>query len=261
MDGMFGFKDLEQVTLKSTYNMKIGNREIDPGEVIAAFDKIQIANLNEIVESVTANGGFDNRARVYWETTRAIQISFSQGVFSKEMFGLLNNAKIIAPAQPKPIEITWRERLESNQSGAFTLKYLPKKDLFIYNEETGAKIENYTRNGKTVNITTPFVNVAVSYVYEYTNTNIEFCIGQRLIKGFLELEGRTKVKDDETGKVVTGIFKIPRLRLMSDLSIRLGANASPVVGTFKAEGEPVGSRGSSLVCEFFILDDDIESDL
>ena len=261
MEGMFGFKDLEKVTLKSTYNMKIGNREIEPGEIIAAFDKIQIANLNEIRESVTAHGGFDDRAHVYWETTRALRITFSQGVFSKEMFGLLTNAKIIAPAQPKPVEITWRERLESNQSGAFTLKYLPKKDLFIYNEETGAKIESYTRDGKTVNITTPFVNVAVSYVYEYNSDNTRLCIGQRLIKGFLELEGRTKVKDDTTGRVVTGIIKIPKLRLMSDLSIKLGSNASPVVGQFIAEGEPVGSRGSSLVCDFTILDDDIESDL
>lgn len=261
MEQMFSFKDLEQVTLKATYNMKIGDREVDPGEIIAAFDKIQIANINEIVSNVTANGGFDNRAHVYWETTKAIQISFGQGVFSKEMFGLLTNAKIIAPAQPKPVEITERENLESGQDGAFTLKNLPKKDLFIYNASTGAKIENYTRNNKVVNITTPFVNVAVSYVYEYSSNNTEYCIGQRLVRGFLELEGRTRIKDDETGNVMTGIIKIPKLRLMSDLSIRLGAQASPVTGQFRAEGEPVGSRGSSLVCEFFILGDDIESDL
>lgn len=261
MDGLFGFKDLEQVTLKSTYNMKIGNREIEPGEVIVAFDKIQIANLNEIRDTVTANGGFDNRAHVYWETTKAIRISFAQGVFSKEMLGLLTNSKVISETQPKPVEVTWRESLESNENGAFTLKYTPKKDLFIYKKSTGEKIESYTRNGKTVNITTPYVDVLVSYVYEYNSTNTELCIGQRLVKGFLELEGKTKVKDDETGKVTTGIIKIPKLRLMSDLSIKLGANASPVVGKFVAEGEPVGSRGNSLVCEFFILDDDIESDL
>lgn len=261
MDGLFGFKDLEKVTLKSTYNMKIGDREIEPGEVIVAFDKIQIANLDEVRDGVTANGGFDNRAHVYWETTKAIRISFSQGVFSKEMLGLLTNSKLISTTTPKPVEITWRESLESNENGVFTLKYTPKKDLFIYAKSTGEKIENYTRDGKTVNITTPFVDVLVSYVYEYNSTNTEFCIGQRLVKGFLELEGKTRVKDDETGRVTTGIIKIPKLRLMSDLSIKLGDSASPIVGKFIAEGEPVGSRGNSLVCEFFILDDDIEADL
>ena len=75
------------------------------------------------------------------------------------------------------------------------------------------------------------------------------------------LEGRTRIKDDVTGQVVTGIFKVPKLRLMSDLSIRLGPQASPVTGNFRAEGVPVGSKGNSYVSEFFILSDDIESDL
>ena len=48
---------------------------------------------------------------------------------------------------------------------------------------------------------------------------------------------------------------------MSDLSIRLGAQATPIVGNFVAEGTPVGSRGNTYVSEFFILGDDIESDL
>ena len=47
---------------------------------------------------------------------------------------------------------------------------------------------------------------------------------------------------------------------MSDLSIRLGAQANPVVGNFKAIGVPVGSRGNSYVSEFYFLSNDIDSD-
>ena len=48
MDSLGSFKSLEDVHLKATYNMKIGNREFVEGETIALFDKIQISNLNEI---------------------------------------------------------------------------------------------------------------------------------------------------------------------------------------------------------------------
>ena len=44
---------------------------------------VLINNFNEIKEYVAARGGFDNRGQVFWETTRAIQFTFTQGVFSK----------------------------------------------------------------------------------------------------------------------------------------------------------------------------------
>ena len=261
MDSVFSFKDLEKVKLKATYTMKVGDREVLPGEVIAVFDKLQIASLNEVETHVTANGGFDNRAHVYWTTAQSIQISFSQGVFSKEQFALLTNSKLIGPAQSTKVDISEREYAESDANKTITLKHIPTKDLFIYEAETGNKIESYTLDGKVITIEDAYKSVVVDYVYEYNGSNINYCIGQDLVKGYLELEGRTKIKDDVTGQVVTGIFKIPKLRLVSDLSIRLGAEASPVVGRFQAEGVPVGSRGSSYVSEFFILSDDIESDL
>lgn len=261
MESRFSFKDLEKVTLKTTYNMKVGDREILPGEVIARFDKIQLANFQEVVSTVTANGGFDNRAHVYWTTSQAIRLAFGQGVFSKDQLSVLTNAKLIGPAQSTSVEITESELLESDETCQIKLSHLPKRDLFIYDEGTGEKISNFTQEGKIILIEDPYKEVVVNYVYEYTNESVEYCFGQNLAKGFLELEGRTRIKDDVTGRVVTGIIKIPKLRLMSDLSIRLGLDASPVVGNFKAEAVPVGSRGNSCVSEFFILSDDIDSDL
>lgn len=261
MENMFSFKDLEKVRIKATYNMKIGDREILEGETIALFDKIQISNFKEISSKVSANGGFDNRARVFWNTTEKVQLNFAQGVFSKEQFSLMINARMIGPTNSQSVLITEQEELESNEEGKFELKYKPVKDLFIYNKETGSKISEYTINEKEIILEAPFTDVIVTYVYEYKNSNIEYLIGQNVLTGFVELEGRTRIKDDTTGQVVTGILKIPHLRLMSDLSIRLGAQATPMVGNFVAEGIPVGSRGNTYVSEFFILGDDIESDL
>ena len=73
----FSMKELYDVSLKSTYPMRVGNRTIEPGEKIAVFDKIQLANFNEIKKYQSANGGFDNRARVIWEAPKEIQLSFS----------------------------------------------------------------------------------------------------------------------------------------------------------------------------------------
>ena len=261
MENMFSFKDLEKVRIKATYNMKIGDREILEGETIALFDKIQISNFKEISSKVSANGGFDNRARVFWNTTEKVQLNFAQGVFSKEQFSLMINARMIGPTNSQSVLITEQEELESNEEGKFELKYKPVKDLFIYNKETGNKINNYTINEKEITLESPFIDVVVIYIYEYKNSNIEYLIGQNVLTGFVELEGRTRIKDDTTGQVVTGILKIPHLRLMSDLSIRLGAQATPMVGNFVAEGIPVGPRGNTYVSEFFILGDDIESDL
>ena len=86
-------------------------------------------------------------------------------------------------------------------------------------------------------------------------------IGQRLVQGFLTLEGKTRVKDDITGQTHTGIFYIPKLKLMSDLSIKLGENATPVLGKMTAIACPAGTRGNSKVMELAFLEDDIDSDM
>lgn len=257
----FSFKDFENVRLKATYNMKIGDREFVEGETLAVFDKIQIAGLSEVVKRVQASGGFDNRARVFWETTQEERLTFSQGVFNKLQFALLSNANVIDINAEDAIEVTFQEALESDENGQITLKYTPARDLFVYDIATGEKISNFTSEGNLITIETPFLNVSVIYVYNYTNGGKVFKLGQRLFNGFVSLEGQTRVKDDTTGQVVTGLIKIPHLKLMSDMSIRLGAQANPVVANFAAVGVPVGSRGNTYVSEFYYLSDDIHSDL
>lgn len=260
MDSMFSFKDFEKVHLKATYDIEIGNRKISKGETICIFDKIQIAGLSDLNEHIAARGGFANRARVFWDTTKEEKLVFSQGVFSKTQFALLSNARLIDTTEDFGVQVTESEVLESNENCKFTLKEIPYKDLFVYDLSTGAKLE-FTINEKEVTIATPFTDVVVNYVYIYTSGAHIFQLGRRLINGFVELEGRTRVKDDTTGHVVTGLFRIPHLKLMSDLSIRLGAQANPVVANFTATAYPVGSQGNSFISEFYYLSDDLDSDL
>ena len=261
MESQFSFKDFENVRLKATSRMEIGNRTIEPGETIAVFDKVQIARVIENLQMVSAHGGFQDKDRVYWMTTKNEQISFAQGVFSPTQFALMTNAQLIEYARDSSILITNEEALESDEHGYFTLKEIPATSLWIYNKATGAKITNYGIEDKVVQIETPYLDVVAIYDYNYLNGAKEYKIGQRLFEGFVELEGRTRVKDDISGQIVTGILKIPKLKLMSNLSITLGKQAAPVVGNFSALAIPVGHGYNTYVSEFYILNDDIESDL
>lgn len=259
MEDLFSFKELEPCYLKATYPIEIGNRTIESGEVLAQFDKIQVAGLQNLIERKSANGGFDNRGHVFWESTKEIDLRFSQGVFSKLQFALLSNSKLVKIGEKEKVPVTKTESKESNENGIFELEQVPNK-LFLYNKETGDKITEFTQNEKEIIIAAPFLEVLAQYTYDYAGGGEVVKIGSNLFSGYIELEGRTRVKDDTTGHVVTGLIRIPRLKLMSDLSIRLGAQANPVVANFNAVGVPVGSRGNSYVSEFFFLNNDVDSD-
>lgn len=254
------FKDFESVRLKATYEMDIGNKHFRPGETILFFEKIQIAGLQELHSRIAARGGFDNRAHVWWDTTKEIQLSFSRGVFTPQQFALMTNARMCETAPNYGIPVTMREVLESDENGQITCKYTPAHNTYVYNASTGDSI-SFTQTGNVLTIDTPYLNVIIDYEFDYTNDTKIVLIGQRLINGYVSLEGWTRVKDDTTGQVVTGLIKIPHLKLMSDLSIRLGTQASPIVANFQAIGVPVGSRGNSYVSEWYYLSDDLTSDL
>ena len=266
MEEFCSFKDFESVRLKATYNIEIGDRIIEPGETIAYFDKVQIAGLNEVRDYITAHGGYEDRTRVIWDRTKELHLTFSRGVFSKEQFALMYNSRLIEVASEDLVKVPMREFLESDENGIIQCKYAPVHDIYVYNKATGLRIDftivtGEDEDGTRLQIETPYLDVIVDYYFDYNGNTHVVKIGQRLLTGFVELEGITRIKDDVTGQIVTGIIKIPHLRLMSDLSIRLGAAANPVVATFGGTAFPVGPRGNTRVVEFYYLSDDIQADL
>ena len=249
----FGIKELENVTLKSTYSVKVGNRDLEPGEVIASFDKIQLANLRESKTWISANGGYKNTARVIWETSQNIDISFAQGIFNENQFAVLYNGNL-RPTEDGAISVSYSETLESNENNIINLKYEPDGPVFIYDIDTGEKIKKDTSLKREIDIGNPYKTVYITYTCAQKTSTEIIQIGSELLKGFLTLEGTVRVKDDITGQIRTGVLKIPKLKLMSSLTMRLGASTSPMVGAFNAVGYPVGSRGSEYVMEITFLD-------
>ena len=257
-ENLGSFKELYDVHLKTTQNIEINGRVFEEGETIALFNKIQISGLTEFKDYTVARSGFGNIGHVYWENTKSVRFTFSQGVFSNTQFGILNNAKVIQTDDP--ILVTKVEELETDEVGRILTTNEAVDQIFIYNKETCKKIP-WWRVADYLKTDTQYTDVIIHYRYNYTNSGSVVKIGQRCLKGFLELEGKTRVKDDTSGLITTGIIKIPKLKLMSGLSMKLGAQASPVVGTFEGEGVPVESKYNSYVMEIDFLNNDIDSDM
>lgn len=259
MDYEFGLKEIYDLKLKATSNIEIGNRVIEPGEVIATFDRIYVANFKEITNTVAARGGFDNRGHVFWTSTREVAVSFSQGICNRTQSTLFSNAKLYECADSSVV-LTNREQLESDENGQVELKENPSGALFVYRLDDGQKVP-FTREGKIISVEEPYTELVIDYEFEYVDGGQVLKVGQQLLNGYVALEGRTRIKEDITGQVKTGIIKIPRLKIVSNLSMRLGQGANPLTSGFNAVALPIGQKGQQYVMEVFLLENDIDSDI
>ena len=262
MDNEFGLQELYSVQIKSTYPIEIKGKEIAAGEVIAAFDKVQIANFSEIHKEVAAQGGYQNRKLVIWNRTEGVNLIFTKGIFSKTQFALMNNSRLISLNENQRIRIAQRDELETDSEGKITLTHVPIDSwIFVYNKETGEKLTGLSMiDEKTLQTSLVYKDVIVDYEYGYDNGIDVSFIGEDIFEGYVTLEGRTRIKDDVTGETHTAIIYIPKLKITSDFNLTLGQNAQPVVGKFSGTALSVGKEKQLRALEIYFLDEDIDRD-
>ena len=262
MDKEFGMQELYFVQLKSTYPIEIEGKQIAAGEVIAAFDTIQIANFQEIHKEAAAQGGYQNRKLVIWNRTEGVNLVFTQGIFSKTQLGLMNNMRIISLNENQIVRIAQRDELETDEEGKITLTHVPIDSwIFVYNKETGEKLTRLSLiDEKTLQTPLIYQEVIVDYEYGYNNGADVSFVGEDIFEGYVTLEGRTRIKDDVTGETHTAIIYIPKLKITSDFNLTLGANAQLVVGKFSGTALPVVPEKRLRALEIYLLDEDIDKD-
>lgn len=262
MENEFGMQELYFVQLKSTSLIEIKGQTIAAGEVIAAFDKIRIANFKDIHREVATQGGYQNRKLVVWNRTEGVDLVFTQGVFSKTQLALMHNSKLLSIGDNQVVRIAQRDELETNDEGIITLTHEPINSwIFVYNKETGEKLTDLQMVGKN-QIRTPLVykDVIVDYEYGYDNGADVSLIGEDIFDGYMSLEGRSRIKDDVTGETHTAIIYIPKLKITSDFNLTLGQDAQPIVGKFSAVALATGNRKQSRALEIYYLEDDLDKD-
>lgn len=259
MESTFGMKTIEKACIKATNKIEINGKIFQPGEVIAYFDQVDFLVMQEDLVLKQASGGYNNRALIFWETKRDVLIQFSKGVFSKNQFAIVANSKIIYKQNNTQELIHYREELESDENGSFTLKYPAAGKMFVYDRQTGEKL-NFTGENENYSILNPYKDIIVDYEFSYWNGVTNVTIGNNLIDGFVSFEGKTKIKDDETGVTHTGIIRIPKMKLVSQLAIQLGDNNDPFIANFRGLACPTGVKGDNKIIEFLFLEDDLYSD-
>ena len=290
LDQYFGHKELYEVVLKAKESMRFGNRYIEAGEPILYFENVDMSMLNEQNKAIFARGGWANLPKVTWEDRSEVTFSMAEGVMSSVGMSILLSANVTQEGVDKPIPIQKREGpLEiidlSDQNHGFYISHkpigYPEKKIFImeYSRDAvqkkvyGKLTENQSELGPQyfisvyddkdltipVDVRKQFV---VDYYYEYGKEALVYSVQKERFNGLFTLEGKFYSKDENEGQNYTNILYMPKVRIVSNINLRLGERADPTVSTFNIVGLPdvVGNK-KDVIVEIIKLGEDIDDDM
>ena len=299
MDQYFGHKELYQVVLRAKTPMQFGNRRIEADEPVLYFDDINMSLLTEQNQPVFARGGYENMPRVIWDERSEVQFQMTDGVMSSVGMSILLSANVLSEQDKNPLYISMKE---GPLSPVYTYKKevngveidfpcielrhrpigYPTKKIFIF---------EYSRNaiqkkcyGEWVQVTDGYDNVhdclalsydknlsdpvkksrefVVDYYYQYEDEALIYSVEKERFNGLFTLEAKFYSKDENEGRNQTNVLYMPKVRIVSNINLRLGERADPTVSTFGIIGLPetVGDQ-KNLIMEITRLGEDIDADI
>lgn len=291
IDQYFGTKELYEVVLRANTPMQFGSRYIEEDEPILYFENINLALLSERSVPIMARGGWSNMPRVIWEDRSEVSFSLSAGVMSSTSMGLLFSAKVTeAKEETDSLLVSKREGPFLLDNHRMELKHwpvkYPKKKAFIYEYERD--VAQRKLYGKRIhgimdpfddNKEVPCIEVyedkeltipadeskqyIIDYYYEYTDEALIYTIQKERFNGLFSLEGKFYSKDENDGLNYTNLIYMPKVRIMSDINLRLGERADPSVSEFNIIGIPENKIGykNGLILEITRLAEDIDAEI
>ena len=146
------------------------------------------------------------------------------------------------------------------------LKPLPpskEKFIFVYDCDSGKRIFDFEIYQNRLFFKSLCRRLYVDYTFEYEDKIKVSRVGDRLFNGFLSLTGKMSVKDEKSGGVATAILEIPKIKLSSSLSMRLGKSYDEsTVSDFFFVGYPEENvrREKQSVCKITFLDKELSGD-
>jgi len=153
-----------------------------------------------------------------------------------------NSCNQLMGIQPNP-EL---EPMPMGRRPELMLKPLPPsktKWIFVYDIETGRRIRDFEIYRNRIYFKENIRRVEIDYTFNYEDKIRTIEVGNRLLNGFLRLTGKMSVKDEKSGEVTTAILEMPKIKLSSSLSMRLGKNyEQSSVSDFFFVGYPDESR-------------------
>ena len=295
-DQYFGIKELYEVVLRAKNPMRFGDRYLEADEPVLYFENITMSVLSEKDSPVMARGGWSNMPRVIWEDRSEVQFSLSEGVMSSISMGILLSANVTSTSQDEPLLVHKKEgpfeyldnmsyvldETDTNEEQRYVPKIhllnepvkanIKKSFIFEYNREKRKKKIYGRQSGKDIflyedkELTQPAdINkkYIIDYYYEYTNEALIYTVQKERFNGLFTLEGKFYSKDENDGLDYTNLIYMPKVRVVSDINLRLGERADPSMSAFNIIGLPenVGGNKKSMILEITRLSEDIDSDI
>lgn len=297
MDNLTGIKELYDVNLRLNKPLEIGGRKYDINESVLSFSMAELASLTQQKHSTSARGGYLNPAWVNWDEDHELKFGITHGVLSQKSWSLLANSQL---KNAKSCSVSYSEELHTIEDNEYTyidLKYVPNnceqmgvqpnpnfeplpmgrreelmlkplpptktRWIFCYDAETGERIREFQIFYNRVFFKKDYKKISVDYTFDYMEDITVINVGERLFNGFMRLDGKVSIKDQKTGEVATGILELPKIKLASDFSLRLGKSYDVSVVSdffFVAYPEEDKRRGQQSVAHFTFLDRELTGD-
>ena len=275
IDQYFGHKELYEVVLRAKTPMQFGDRRIEADEPVLYFDDIQMSLLSEQNRPVFARGGWANMPRVIWDERSEVQFSLTDGVMSSVGMSILLGANVVSEQTKQEIYIPMREGpFDPNSHKKIVdekemdvpyidLKhkpvFYPEKKIFIFDYSMkaiqkkiyGVYIPDLVDGlGQPVyrlelyydkNLTIPAEKsneYLIDYYYKYRDEALIYTVQKERFNGLFTLEAKFYSKDENEGRNYTNVLYMPKVRIVSNINLRLGERADPTVSTFNIIGMP-----------------------
>lgn len=260
-----GIKNLERVCIKTKNEVAFGQRLLEAGEPVLYFDNIQVSLLSENSNPIMARGGWRNEPRVIWEDRQELTFQFANGTVNTTSLNLLLGAEMLEKVDDNILP--FNEVIELDSRGCGTLKFEPlmedrehKNFFFTYalnniQQRSFPKIE-----GRKLDFGADFAYASVmcDYYFYYKKDIITYSMNRERFSNLYILEATFQMKDENEGLIRTGFLRMPKVRILSNINLRMGERADPMVSTFRIIAQPESKEGrEDVVCEIQYLDEDI----
>lgn len=294
MDNFAGIKELYDVSIRLNRPVELSNRKYNINETILSFKTVELAQIQERKREVQARGGTNNNPLINWEIDKEMNFAVQHGVLSPVSWSLLSNSQM---KEPKFKSVCFKEEVKTIEDDRYCyveLKYCPNscevklgaqpnpdneplpmgrredlmlkpllptktKWIYVYDNETGLPVYEFQIYGNKLFFNKPYREVTVDYTFTYEDKIKVIEVGNRLLNGFLRLDGKMSVKDEKSGEVTTAILELPKIKLSSNLSMRLGMNYdSSTVSDFYFTGYP--GEDSKTVANITFLNKELTGD-
>lgn len=263
----YGVKDLTRIVFRAYRPMKIGSRDIAQGEPVLFLDKAQVATVRQASSARMARGGRGNYAHIIWEDHRDLTLSIIDGVCSPIGYALITNllTKDLPPQNGTTV-LTQTDIVEVDTPGWAYTRFSPiaEKPIFIFNYKNGViqeKIETFAVDGDKIVLDNSYAGstILVDYSYYYGEAIKEYTLSKDRFNGLFSIEARF-YRRSESGNESSNILTIPKVRIISDLSLRIGDDvAAPMLSTFNIVALSEETNGEFVTMNMLQLGEDVDS--